>query len=382
MASRTAALAGTALLSLALLGGCGSGAPGSDPTGLGTPGPDAGSGDVPMTARGLAALAFVYLSDDTASRAAAYSTYETPSGEVGVDLRYGGGEGDDGDLVRVLVTPEPEEDPRCESGDQRCVEREVDGGTLVLAWEEVAPEEDPGVVLLSLVREDEVASVLYAGPAIKGDPREIDLPIEISALEELVQDPRVGVTTDQEVVDAGEEVEDWEGGEAPDTADPTPVPVSPQALKGFFLTYSGLSGFSGTSDIPRVVEPFGPDAVGIGISISSDHVRYRDVEVVASPQAPEWLAADPCATPGYACETYDGALGPVHLLWRAGRTGEAWLVNLRADEVVAFRFDSWKVPEQEQAVAGSIDLRTLRSMLDDDVHVGMMSTAGLERVQF
>eukprot|EP01032_Pedospumella_encystans_P033289 gene33289-37611_t len=112
MASRTAALACTALLSLALLGGCGSGAPGSDPTGLGMPGPDAGSGDVPMTARGLAALAFVYLSDDTASRAAAYSTYETPSGEVGVDLRYGGGEGDDGDLVRVLVTPEPEEDPR------------------------------------------------------------------------------------------------------------------------------------------------------------------------------------------------------------------------------------------------------------------------------
>lgn len=382
MATRTAALACTALLSLALLGGCGSGAPGDDPTGLGTPGPDAGSGDVPMTARGMAALALVYLSDDTTSRAAVYSTYETPAGEVGVDLRYGGGEGDDGDLVRVRVTPEPEGDPRCEAGDEHCVEREVDGGILVLAWEELEPEEDPGLVVVSLVREDEVASVLYAGPSIEGDPREVDLPIDLSALEDLVQDPRVSVTTDQAVVDAGEEVEDWEGGEAPDTADPTPVPVSPEALKGFFLTYSGLSGFSGTSDIPRVVRPFGPGAVGTGISISSDDVRYRDVDVVASPQAPDWLAADPCATPGYACETYDGALGPVHLLWRAGRTGEVWLVNVRADEVVAFRFDTWKVPEQQRAVASSIDLRTLLSLLDDGEHVGMTSTAGLERVQF
>lgn len=382
MVARTAALACTAVLGLGLLGGCGSGAPGGDPTGLGTPGPDAGSGDVPMTARGAAALAFVYLSDDTTSRMAVYSTYETPVGEVGADLRYGGGEGDDGDLVRVLVTPEPEEDPRCEDSDQRCVEREVDGGTLVLAWEEVAPEEDPGVVLVSLVREDEVAQVLYAGPAIKGDPREADLPIDVSSLEDLVQDPRLGVTTDQAVVDAGEEVDDWEGGEAEDTADPAPVPVSPQALKGFFLTYSDLSGFSGTTDVPRVLRPFGAGAVGIGISVDSDAVRYRQVDVVASPQAPTWLAADACATPGYACASYDGALGPVHLLWQAGRDGEAWLVNLRADEVVAFRFSTWKVPEQERAVAGSIDLRTLLTMLDDDEHVGMTSTAGLERVQF
>ncbi|SFH75121.1 hypothetical protein [Nocardioides psychrotolerans] len=244
------------------------------------------------------------------------------------------------------------------------------------------PEEDPGYVSVGLVRDDEVVVAGYSGPDIEGDPREADLPIPVSALEELVQDPRVSVTSDQEVVDAGEEVEDWEGGEAPYTSDPTPVPVSPEALKGFFLTYSGLSGFSGTGEVPRVVRPFGPGAVGIGISVDSDEVRYREVDVVASPAAPTWLAADPCATQGFECETYDGALGPVHLLWRAGGTGEVWLVNLRADEVVAFRFDSRKVPEQQRAVAASIDLASLLTMLDDEVHVGMTSTAGLERVQF
>ncbi|GEP36795.1 hypothetical protein NPS01_04580 [Nocardioides psychrotolerans] len=52
MAARTATLAGTTLLALVALTGCGSGSGGSggsDPTGLGTPGPDAGSGDVSMT---------------------------------------------------------------------------------------------------------------------------------------------------------------------------------------------------------------------------------------------------------------------------------------------------------------------------------------------
>ena len=87
-----------------------------------------------------------------------------------------------------------------------------------------------------------------SGPDIEGDPREADLPIPVSSLEELVQDPRVGITTDQAVIDAGEKVTDWEGGEAADTTDPSPVPVSPESLKGFYLTYSGLSGFSGTGD--------------------------------------------------------------------------------------------------------------------------------------
>lgn len=56
----------------------------------------------------------------------------------------------------------------------------------------------------------------------------------------------------------------------------------------------------------------------------------------------------------------------MHLLWRAGGTAEVWLVNLRADEVAAFGFDSWKVPEQQRAVAASIDLASLLTMLDDE----------------
>ena len=300
---------------------------------------------------------------------------------MGVDLRFGGGGESDGDLVSLMVSPVVEQ-RGCDGVPKGCVEREVDGGTLVVAWEEVAPEEDPGYVSVGLVRDDgHVVFAGYSGPAIEGDPREADLPIPVSLLEELVQDPRVGITTDQAVIDADEKVTDWEGGEAADTTDPSPAPVSPESLKGFYLTYSGLSGFSGTGD-SRELRPFGPDAVGIEISLDSEDVRYRVVDVIASPQAPTWLAADPCATRGFSCTSYDAALGQVHLLWRAGRTGEVWLLNVRPDEVVAFGLSSWKVPEQERAVAASIDLDTLRAMLDDDVHVGMTSTAGLERVRF
>ena len=50
------------------------------------------------------------------------------------------------------------------------------GDGVHLLWEEQVPEGDPGIVLVAAEqRGNEVVSALVSGPAITGDPRDLDL---------------------------------------------------------------------------------------------------------------------------------------------------------------------------------------------------------------
>lgn len=191
-----------ALLLLPLLAACGSETASPEE-------PPEVAADVPITSRAVAAVALEYVPEDTTDRGPTYVEPGQETETVGADLRYNGDGEYDGDLVSVRVTTDLPQ-VFCEPGDDRCVEREVDGGTLYLLWEEVAPEEDPGVVSVAMVRGEEMVLVGYSGVTIEGDPREQDLPVPVETMEELAQDERLSLTTTQETVDAGEEVTDWE----------------------------------------------------------------------------------------------------------------------------------------------------------------------------
>lgn len=111
----------------------------------------------------------------------------------------------EGNIVVVVVAPEREKDgPSCEDG--FCADL---GDGITLTWDEVAPEEDPGLVVVTAELGTHTVVLRYSGPNITGDPRDLDLPISVDTLVDIVTDPRVAPTTSQEAIDSGEEIDFW-----------------------------------------------------------------------------------------------------------------------------------------------------------------------------
>lgn len=186
---------------------------GTDTGGLGDR-PAGDEGDVPITQAAIAAVAVDYLPPDPSSMKATYTDNTDRQGYLGADFRYGADGESDGDLVRVALSPSRRGNI-CQ-GSEGCEPLPSDDGTeMYLAWDEVEPEEDPGYVAVVLRRADEDEDVVAytSGESITGDPREQDLTVSVEALTALVQDERLSLTTTQDVVDAGEDLEGWGGGE-------------------------------------------------------------------------------------------------------------------------------------------------------------------------
>lgn len=183
------------------------------------------------------------------------------------------------------------------------------------------------------------------------------------------------------MVDAGQRLDDWDGGEQPDRSDPTPEPATDRHLIGFAVAYLGVTGWEGTgpSDVRRA---FGRDAVAVTMVRRANRAApYEQVDVVVAPRPPSWLADAPCSTPGYQCRSYQGKTGAQFLLWRPAGNGEVWALGLRDDEAVGLRFSGWQVPDAAGAVEKEIDARLVRRLLDDDVHLGLTSTRGMTGFQ-
>ena len=87
-----------------------------------------------------------------------------------------------------------------------CVDDSVDGHDVMIAWRELEPEEDPGVVYVIDRRDGEDVGVKVSGASIIDDPQDLDLGVPLADLAALVTDPRLSLTTSQEVVDLGEDV--------------------------------------------------------------------------------------------------------------------------------------------------------------------------------
>ena len=183
-------------MACALLAGCGTGA-GPSP------------GDEPITPAAIAAVVQEHVdlqprriaAVDLASRTTP-APATTPGDEPpGAWLQYA-------DVtLEVVVVPTTDSSPRCPGSSDGCVEESVDGHEVTLAWQELEPEEDPGVVNVVDRREGEDVVVHVSGPSVTDDPRNLDLGVPLSDLAALATDPRLSLTTSRAVVDLGDEVQ-------------------------------------------------------------------------------------------------------------------------------------------------------------------------------
>ena len=194
--------------SLALLlalgaSGCGDDT-GSSPTGS-EPG-----GREPTTARALAYVAAEHAGMPASAAPESDAAEEFARGGVGTELRYGSDGEYDGDMLVVAAGTGLDAaliDCSSEHTDSLAGCVKTDQG--VLMWEDEVPEEDPGVVYVLVDKGATAALVFYAGPAITGDPRELDMPISTEVLFAIANDARVDVTTSAEALEAGTELSFW-----------------------------------------------------------------------------------------------------------------------------------------------------------------------------
>ena len=78
---------------------------------------------------------------------------------------------------------------------------------MTIAWQQLEPEEDPGVVYVIDRREGEDVLVKVSGTSVTDDPRDLDLGVPLADLAALVADPRLSLTTSQPVIEMGADVE-------------------------------------------------------------------------------------------------------------------------------------------------------------------------------
>lgn len=158
-----------------------------------------------ITNRAVAAVMLDHVSGRTDWREATYNRdHRYPRGTRGADFRYHAGEGDDGDFLRTVVTPYR----RIRCGEyEKCAW--LRHHRVLLSWEKVAPEEDPGYVAVATRHAGSVATVSYAGPDITRDPRRMRLEFPVHRLVKLVRDPRLRLFTTAATVRAGTRVEHW-----------------------------------------------------------------------------------------------------------------------------------------------------------------------------
>lgn len=163
---------------------------------------------VPVTDRALAVLAAEHLGVPARAQveedpyglqhplAAASVRYPVPS--------------EDGDQVVVQVGTDldPQLDTACEPVHPRGGCFTVDGAQV--SWWEHIPQEDPGGIGIVAPRGDGVlVLVTYAGTAITGDPRDLELSVPLEGLISLAGDARIDRTTTQAAVEGGERIDYW-----------------------------------------------------------------------------------------------------------------------------------------------------------------------------
>lgn len=193
-----------AVLMVTALAGCGEGSPegpGGDP-----------AGDVPVTPEALAWVAAERLGEPDSAEATS-ELQDLGEGTVATSVRFGSARR--GHSLVVGVSPgSPSGYLDCSSDEEFFDDCQEVADGVTLAWQEEEPEEDPGVVYLFATKGDTTATLYQSSTPITADPREVDLPVSVEDMVELVQDPRVDLTTTQEAVDAGASLDFWRGGAA------------------------------------------------------------------------------------------------------------------------------------------------------------------------
>ena len=313
---------------------------------------------MPITQRAIAAIMLDHLPDDTTTREAMYTDRTDEKGTIGADLRYSGGGESDGDLVRASLVPGTREQP-CE---ERCVElgTDVEAASLTMHWDEVVPEEDPGIVAVVLQREGEYAYVYQSGPTITKDPRELDLAISVDEMVGLAEDAWLRLKTSPDAVDAGQEVEDWESDDLEYGVE-DPVPHRPRPARGI----PRLRGQRSPVRRPPALAAqggAGPDAIGGRMTIPAENgyvsARKRWSSTSSPPRTPRPGSAVTRARAGRSptTATATGVRWATYLRRPAttGDPGLVWVGNVRDDEVVAIRIRGFPVPQKRVALVNNL----------------------------
>ncbi len=325
----------------------------------GLPGQAADAADlVPITQRGIAAVALEHVSTDTTRREAAPLTRWDPKGTLGADLYYHGDAVNDGDLLRTSISPLVR-DLGC-GGSPHCVVLAPGDERVILRWNVENPHIEPGLVLVTAEHGGEVTSAVSIGPAISQDPRDLDLEIPVTTLVDIATDPRLRLLTSQEVVDAGAALPDWLGGEPdPDAWDRVPQTDLGQ-IAAMVIARGGRS-YLHDPGVSPLKTSFGAGTIGGRVERRwFAPVDPSVLDVLAAPQAPGWLTGRPCVTGRYAhhCQRFGSATGPLFLMWRPARgddPGVVWGVQVRADSVVALRIQGRRIPTAAAKVERRVD---------------------------
>lgn len=121
---------------------------------------------------------------------------------------------------------EPDDDRElCAASREACEIIETDRGDVALDWYLETFESDPGSVRITYLEEGLEAEVWYSGPFITGDPRDLDLALDIEDLIDIVADERLDWQTDEDIAMAR-----IPGFPEPDGTPSDTIPATPQAL--------------------------------------------------------------------------------------------------------------------------------------------------------
>lgn len=172
-------MAATALLVVVPLAGCGADAESREPA-------------ADLTPDGIAAV----VADHVERTPTRVEPWDVMTRELGVEapgasLGFG-----HATSLHVAVAPTTDSPLVCGTGTffDECVDLEQDDGhRVVLAWQELEPEEDPGVVYVIDRRDGEDVIARYSGVSITGDPRDLELGISVEEMAGIVTDERLSL---------------------------------------------------------------------------------------------------------------------------------------------------------------------------------------------
>lgn len=164
-------------------------------------------GDEPATPRSLAYVVSEHVELDPTRAGVDWAAddyrhlFPHPKRAVAATINFAG----EGNVVTVGVSPErPKQDPYCDDG--HCANL---GGGVTLTWDELTPQEDPGLIVLIAELDDHSLLLRYSGAEITGDPRDLDLPVPVDMMVDIATDPRLAPTTSPEAIEGGKELGYW-----------------------------------------------------------------------------------------------------------------------------------------------------------------------------
>ena len=333
-----------------LLAGCGEASqrPGAD-------------GKVDATPRALAAVVVDHLQGDPRRVRGHWSDWNDPL-QIEAEVDYGedpeGGGAGETRTFRVTATDKKAYSAeelrrwfRCHADDAGgCEEEEVDGARMLYRWYPGAYEEEAGNFGWTVVRDDEVVTVLYEPSGYyKKDPRTLDLWFDPADLRAAALDPAMGLRTTTAAYDAGQALDGY-GGEDHAPEKPDVVATTPKQLAADVVDYLGMK--------PRKVsrstlDELGPDAVGAHLEFPGAK-RYDPftLDILTTVGRAEQISPLPCKVQRSRtavrdkCFAWDADSAITWTLAEDGRPGVMWIYGAQDDdtfnrvESVAIRIES------------------------------------------